>query len=546
MSHDPQTFNVLSKRTLGTTTSRRQLLAGATAASGAAILNMGLGALPVSAAALSGPHGVAILTAAAQETQLDRVSVGLGADPLTMMPNAIVDWTTGIQQAHMFDRCMNFDPDQNYAVGPWLCELENIDDLTWQVTLVRDDITFHSGNPLTANDFKASIEWALDPANESHYLERWSAYDEITVVDDQTFTITTLEPFPLITQRLAELYPIDSKLMEEVGYEEYIANPSGTGPFKFVEWVRGEYLLLERNENYWRNEVKVPEVEFRFSPEFSTRLAALLAGELDVVKDIPVDSIPNVENSDNARIEAIPSSRVNYVALVNNREDSVFTDLRLRQAVNHAVDVDGIIAGIFQGHATRMAGALSELNPEVNPDIVPYEYNPDRARELIAEAGYADGLEVTMDAPQGRYPMDTDAALAIAASLGEVGITVNVQYNEWGTHLDKIVNRQTGDMFFLGWGPSLDAMGTLAFLFVGDSTYSSYTNPEVEPLIEEAVQTVDPEARQELWNQVQQMVYDDAGWLFLWQQHDIYGVANNVKWTPRADEFMWMGEAEAQ
>src|SRR5690606_28294474 len=326
----------------------------------------------------------------------------------------------------------------------------------------------------------------------------------------------------------------------------YITNPSGTGPFKFVEWVRGEYLLLERNENYWRNDVNVQEVEFRFSPEFSTRLASLLAGELDVVKDIPVDSIPNAEESGTARVEAIPSSRVNYVALVNNREDSVFTDVRLRQAVNHAVDVQGIIDGIYQGQATRMAGALSDLNPEVNPDLQPYEYNPDRARELIAEAGYADGLEVTMDAPQGRYPMDTDAAQAIAASLADVGITVNVQYNEWGTHLDKIVNRQTGDMFYLGWGPALDAMGTLAYLFVGDSTYSSYTNPEVEELINEAVETVDPEARQDLWNQVQQIIYDEAGWLFLWQQHDIYGVANNIAWTPRADEFMWFGEATSQ
>jgi len=507
-------------------------------------------ALPLSAMVLGSPLAAAVglgpMTALAQDGTLDHVAVGLGADPLTMMPNAIVDWTTGIQLAHIFDRTMNYDPDQNYAVAPWLCDLENIDDLTWELKIKSPDITFHSGNPLTSNDFKAAIEWALDPANESHYLERWEQFIEVNIIDDLTFQIKTKDPFPLITQRLVELHPIDSKLFDEVGYDEYIANPSGTGPFKFKEWVRGEYLLLERNENYWRNDVLINEVEFRFSPEFSTRLASLLAGELGVVKDIPVDSIPRVEDSDNARIEAIPSSRINYVALVNNREDSVFNDLRLRQAVNYGVDVDGIIAGIFQGQATRMAGPLSGLNPDVNPDLVPYAYDPDKARALIEEAGYAPGeLEVTMDAPQGRYPMDSDAALAIAASLGEVGITVNVQYNEWGTHLDKIVNRQTGDMFFLGWGPALDAMGTLAYLFVGDSTYSSYQNPEVEPLITEATSTVDDAARQELWYQVQQMVYDDAAWLFLWQQHDIYGVANTIDWAPRADEFLWMGDASA-
>lgn len=529
-------FQFVSQKTLNTVANRRRFLAGSAGLGAATVL----GAQAFAAPALN----PAYQRQSNQDAMLERVSVGLGSDPLSLMPNAIVDWTTNIQIAHLFDRAMNYDPEQNNEITPWLCELENIDDLTWEVTLVRDDITFHSGNVLTANDFKSAIDWARDPENESHYLERWDQFEEVTVVDDLTFRIQTRDPFPLIPQRLVELHPIDTQYIEEVGYEEYEANPSGTGPFKFVEWARGEYLLLDRNENYWRNDVSIEEVEFRFSPEFSTRLASLLTGELDVVKDIPVDSIPTVENSDNARIEAIPSSRINYVALVNNREDSVFTDVRLRQAVNYGVDVDGIIAGIFQGQATRMAGPLSGLNPDVNPDITPYPYDPDRARALIEEAGYAPGeLVVTMDAPQGRYPMDTDAALAIAASLGEVGITVEVQYNEWGTHLDKIVNRQTGDMFYLGWGPALDAMGTLAFLFVGDSTYSSYHNPEVEPLITEATQTVDPEARTELWHQVQQMVYDDAGWLFLWQQHDIYGVSNEVEWAPRADEFLWMGDA---
>lgn len=499
--------------------------------------------MPFSAGALAALNAAGAISVSAQGSEIDRVSIGLGADPLALIPNAIVDWTTQTQMLHMFDRTMNFDPAEDYAITGWLCDLENIDDLTWELTLKSPDIRFHSGNVLTANDFKTAIEWALDPENESHYLERWSAFEEVEVLDDQTFRIVTSEPFPLIRQRLVEVCPIDTAYIEEVGMDEYSANPSGTGPFKFSEWVRGEYLLLERNEDYWRNDVMVQEVEFRFSPEFSTRLSSLLAGELDIIKDVPVDSFQRVEDSGTARIESIPSSRVNYVALVQNREDSVFTDVRLRRAVNHAVDVQGIIDGIFQGNATRMAGALSDVNPEVNPDITPYEYNPDLARQLIEEAGYAPGeLVVTMDSPQGRYPMDADAALAIAASLGEVGITVEVQYNEWGTHLDKIVNRQTGDMFYLGWGPALDAMGTLAYLFVGDSTYSSYGDPEVEALIDEATQTIDDEARQELWNQVQQMVHDDAAWLFLWQQHDSYGVSNGIDWTPRPDEFLWMGE----
>jgi peptide/nickel transport system substrate-binding protein len=300
---------------------------------------------------------------------------------------------------------------------------------------------------------------------------------------------------------------------------------------------------MERNPDYWRNPVQVDAVEFRYIPEFSSRLSALLAGEIDIMKDVPVDSIDTVNNGNEATAEEIESSRINYVALVNNRDGSVMADKRIRLAVNYAVDVDAIIKGVFQGHATRMAGALSHLNPDVNTEIKPYTNDPDKAKALLKEAG-VDKLDVTMDAPQGRYPMDTDAAQAIASYLGEVGINVKVQYNEWGTHLDKIVNRRTGDMFYLGWGPALDAQGTLQFLFTGDSTYSGYTNKDVEATIATASKTVDPAKRKQLWDQVQQMVYDDAGWLFLWQQHDIYGVANEIDWQPRPDEFVWMGGAK--
>ncbi len=503
------------------------------------------GSLPLSYGMLAGMNAMGAVSVSAQGNELERVALGVGSDPLTLIPNDIVDGPTGVITYHMFDSLIFRNKDDEFRYMPWICEVENIDDLTWNLNIVAENVTFHSGNPMTVNDIKAAFDYALDPANESHYLERWSPFTSIEILDDKTIQIVTEEPFPLIYDRIAEVYPVDSVMIEEIGWDAYKENPSGTGPYTMTEWLRGEYIRLAANPDYWAFDVLINEVEFRTMPEFATRLAALLAGELHIVKDVPVDSFPNVEESGFASIKSIPSSRVNYVAFVTNREDSVFYDnLPLRKAINHGVDVEGIIAGIFQGHATRMAGSLSEINPERNTDIVPYAYDPDLARELLAEAGYGPGeLEITMDAPQGRYPMDSDAAMAIAASLGDIGITVNVQYNEWGTHLDKIVNRQTGDMFFLGWGPALDAFGTLAYLFVGDSTYSGFADEEIEAKIDEASITVDQEARLALWDEIQQDVYDEAGWLFLWQQHDSYGVANEVAWEPRPDERLWMGEA---
>ncbi|MCO5224739.1 MAG: ABC transporter substrate-binding protein [Thermomicrobiales bacterium] len=500
--------------------------------------------LPVSYSMLAGMNAMGALSVSAQGNTVDSVALGVGSDPLTLIGNHIVDGPTGVITYHLHDAAIIRNKDDEFRYQPWLCELTNIDDLTWHLTLVQEGVTFSSGNPLTIQDFMTAFEFAANPDNNSHYLERWKPFTGLAVIDDKTIEITTENPFPLAHDRIAEVYPMDTAKIEEVGLEEYMKNPSGTGPYTVKEWVRNEYITLSAREDYWAGDVLIKEVQFRTMPEFATRLAALLAGELAIVKDVPVDSFQTVEDSGLASIKSIPSSRVNYVALVTNREDSVFFDNQvLRQAINHAVDVDGIIAGIFQDHATRMAGCLSELNPERLTSLVPYEYNPDRARELLAEAGYADGLEITMDAPQGRYPMDADAAMAIAASLGEVGITVNVQYNEWGTHLDKIVNRQTGDMFYLGWGPALDAFGTIAYLFVGDSTYSGFGDAALEEKISAASATVNADERRAQWDVIQQEIYDQAGWLFLWQQHDSYGISNDIVWEPRADERLWMFEA---
>ncbi|MDI3342054.1 MAG: ABC transporter substrate-binding protein [Sphaerobacter sp.] len=496
----------------------------------------GTGATPSASPAASGGSG-----ATGSGGTLDRVVVALGADARTLMPNTIVDATTTWQLENIFDPVLRRDPDNNFKVGPWLGELTSIDDLTWEIKIVKEGIKFHNGEPFDAEAIKVSLEYALDPANKSHYLERWKPITEITVVDPMTVRLKTSEPYPIMPTRLAELYPIPPKYLAEKGIEYVSQNPVGTGPFKFKEWVRDEHLLLEQNPDYWRGPVAVKELEFRYIPEFASRLSALLAGEVDIIKDVPVDAIERVNSSGVARAIEIPSSRINYVALVNNREGSIMADKRVRQAINYGVNVDAIIEGVFQGHATRMAGALSKINPEVDPSIEPYPYDPEKAKQLLEEAGIQPGTQIVLDSPQGRYPMDTDAAQAIAAELEQLGFRVQVQYNEWGTHLDKIVNRRTGDAFYLGWGPALDAEGTLRYLFVGDSTYSGYTNPEVEKLIAEASKTVNPERRQELWNQVQRAVWEDAGWLFLWQQHDIYGVSNKVEWTPRVDESLFLG-----
>jgi len=221
-------------------------------------------------------------------------------------------------------------------------------------------------------------------------------------------------------------------------------------------------------------------------------------------------------------------------------------DIRVRQAISHAVNVDELIQQVLRGRATRMCGPLSPINVDFSPKVQCLKYDVAHAKNLLKAANIDPGrLTLTLDTPSGRYPLDKDISQAIAAQLGRIGITVNVVVNEWGTHLDKIKNRTTGDMFFLGWGPALDAQNTIEQLFQGSQTYSSYGgNKLLEDKIATAITFVDPKKRLDAWAEIQQIVANEAPWVFLWQQHDLYGVANWVDWQPRADEKVWMYEAK--
>ena len=312
-----------------------------------------------------------------------------------------------------------------------------------------------------------------------------------------------------------------------------------------MQWVRDEKLVVERNPDYWQKPAEASRVTFRFIPEFSARLAALLAGEVDIMKDVPPQSVEMLEKSGRARLRATVSSRINYLALVNLKPGPM-QDLRVRKAIHHAINVDELIQQVLKGRASKMCGPLSPINVDYSPKVQCIKYDPAQAQALLKQAGVdPTKLQLTLDTPSGRYPLDKDVSLAIAAQLGRIGIKVNVVVNEWGTHLDKIKNRTTGDMFFLGWGPALDAQNTIEQLFMGKQTYSSYGgNAALEARINQAVTIVDPKKRLEAWAEIQQMVHDEVPWVFLWQQHDLYGVANWLEWTPRADERVWMYEAK--
>src|SRR6266513_2667152 len=473
------------------------------------------------------------------------VVIALGAEPRTMLAVTIVDWTTNAQLEHIYDRLLDRDP-RTLKPKPMLATgWKIVNDTTWEFTL-RQGVRFHNGEAFNADSVKATMEYLQNPANKSHYAAYWKLVKEVQVVDDHTVRLVTEKPWPSLIDRvsLTDFLVLPAKALRELGPAKLAQQPVGTGPFRFVEWKRDERLVLERNPDYWQGPADVSRVTFRFIPEFSARMAALLSGEIDIMKDVPPHAAEAVDRSGRAKVRATVSSRINYLALVTLKPGPM-QDVRARRAMNHAVNVDELIQQVLRGRATRMCGPLAAANVDYAP-VACYAYDPARAQALFKEAGIDPArLLLKLDTPSGRYPLDKDVSQAIAVQLQRLGIKVDVVVNEWGTHLDKIKNRNTGDLFFLGWGPALNGQGTIQPLFLHDQTYASYgNNKSVDEKVAHAVTVMDAKGRAEAYAELQKLLHDEAPWVFLWQQHDLYGVASHVEWSPRADEKVWMYDAK--
>ena len=494
--------------------------------------------LLVSLGALLLPAG---LTAQGRPAQ---VTIGIGSEALTLMGATIVDWTTNAQLENIYDTLFTRDP-KTEAIIPCLATgYKVIDDRTWEFTL-RHDIKFHDGERFTAEAVKFTFEYIIDPKNKTHYLPRFKPVQSVEVVDDYRVRVHTSGPFPVLLSYLSLPGPfmLAPVYVQKVGIDYASAHPVGTGPYKFKEWVRGERLVLTRTPGYWAGPVRIDTVVFRVIPEFSARLAALLSGEIDVMKDVPPQAVETVNRSGRATVRSTVSSRINYLAL-ETLHPGPMQNVKVRQAITYAVDVDELIKTVLAGRATRICGYVGRFDTAYDGGLKCTAYDARRAARLLQEAGYDPGkLALTLDTPNGRYPLDKEVSEAIAAQLGRLGITVHVQVNEWRSHLDKIINRNVGDMFFLGWGPDLEPVGTVAQLFVGTLTYSGFGDPRIEEMIHRAEVIVDPAASNAAFRKVQETLQPMAPWVPLWQQHDLYGAATWIVWQPRPDEKLWMWEA---
>ncbi|MEK4406996.1 ABC transporter substrate-binding protein [Sporosarcina sp. FSL K6-6792] len=418
---------------------------------------------------------------------------------------------------------------------------ENIDDNTWSFKL-KEGVKFHNGEELTADDVKFTLERV---AKDETLLEfgSYKQIQEVKVKSDYEFDIITENPEPALLNRLSRLGSgiLPKDYIEKEGWEVFLKEPVGSGPYKLKEWKRDDRLVLEANKDYFGEAPKWDELVFRAIPEDSTRVSELLTGGVDIAVNIPPTDVERIDAGDGSSVITTPTQRVMMLVL-RTGEGNVTADPLVREAIDLAIDKQAIVDSLLNGAGQVTRTRVTPGNVGANEDLFGKTlYDPEKAKELLAEAGYADGLELTLSAPNGRYLKDKETSELMVAMLGEVGITVKLELLEWSAFNVKYTERTFGDMFFIGYGNSMfDASLALDRLqFERAKGETDYNNPEAEALLKTAESNMNLDERTEQYKLAQAFIADDRPQIYLYQLESIYGVNDRIEFTPRLDEMFY-------
>jgi peptide/nickel transport system substrate-binding protein len=465
-----------------------------------------------------------------------KVVIAQGVDATALDPNWQLEVPTGIICNQFYEKLFDREPD--LKIVPRLATgAERKSDLVWRITL-RKGVKFHHGEPFNAESVKFSLELIKKPEYRSRQISWFTALERVDIVDPYTVDIVTNQPYPPLVELLATYgRMMPPKLAAEKGIDWFKTNASGTGPFQFVRWVKGEEVVLEANPGYWGEAPTIKSAVFRPIPENTTRVAALQTGGADLIVNVPPHMARVIESDPKLRVGRVASGRMIAIFLDSRYADSPLRQKKVRQAINHAVNVDGLIASVMEGQARRIAGILSPFHFGYDADLQPYELDRVRARKLLAEAGYPDGVDIVFNGLDGRYVNDKQIAEAITGELAKAGIRAQLRIHDWGNLVTKLAAHQAGPMFLLGWGnATLDADLTYTPVMHSSGLQSNTADPELDRLIEQARTSFDINRRRTAYQQVARRIHDEAYVLPLFQLTDLYGINRRLVWEPRTDE----------
>jgi peptide/nickel transport system substrate-binding protein len=439
---------------------------------------------------------------------------------------------------HITEPLVFFDAEGQELQGVLAESWEQVEPLRWRFKL-REGVTFHNGDPFNADAVVYSIAQAIDPE-----FDVWFRYGTGGVlgpaekVDDYTVDITTEVEAPL----LPNLLTVVDMVSPNVSLEEQNSHPIGTGPYQFDSYQLNDRLVVDRFDDYWKGPEAYPGIIFRIIPETSTRVQALLAGEVSGINGIGVEDIERIDADEATKVIGAP--QVQHVLISLRGDRPPLDNPLIREAMNYAVDKELITSTILSGIALPADGFLPPGLPGAQNDLGPWPFDPDKARELMEEAGY-DGEEITFGVGEGRYPSDGDVGLAVAAMLEDVGFNINYVATDYATYTTETELREGSsyDIFLSSWIADFGDSASMMDAFFGgvDSPIPAfYVNDEYQAASEEAKTAPTLDARVAAIQKMENIVWEDAAALFLYFPIENYGVAENLEgFEARVDGFFY-------
>jgi peptide/nickel transport system substrate-binding protein len=519
-------------------------------------------AAPAAPAADTGAADAAATEAAAEapageatSSEKTRLVVAQSVDVQGLEPSNVNSRAESNIFGHLYGTL--YDITESGEIKPYLAKSYTVSEDGKEMTFtLNEGLTCHDGEPLTAEDVAYTFSRAADPANAftgntAGFVLDAISFVEARVASDLEVTIVMDQYTSPALGLISEAYIHCKDSYEAMSLEEAAAAPIGSGPYKFVEWVKDDYVLIEKVPDFTWKPGAYDEIQWKVIPEASTRSAELIAGNADIITNVPPDQHQAINDSGSATIAGVSGTRRMYVGynlgdeFSSTPDGQIIQDPKVRVALQYAVDVPTICQTLL---AFDCARASSMVNPpNNNANLEAYSFDPAMAEQLLDEAGYPRGedgtrFEIGMMAGKGRYLNDVNVVLAIAQYLTDIGVKVNLQQMEWGSEFVPLLREhKVGPLFFVGTGGSTwSAVYDMSDISTPDAAtnYTEWNNPDWFAGWTELAETRDPAAEKEITDQMQEIMYNDPPWLFLYFQPDFYGIGGDVDWQPRRDEII--------
>ena len=494
----------------------------------------------------------------------EELTIGLASEPTAIDPHFHNLGPNNAMSRHIFDRLILQNELQQLEPG-LAVSWEPIDDLTWEFKL-REGVKFHDGSDFTADDVLCTWDRAPNVPNSPSSFATYTKGKTVEKIDDYTVHFKTEAPYPLMANDVSTVTIVSDEVGCQATTAEFNdgAAAMGTGPFKFVSYTPGDSIVVERNDDYWGEKPIWTKITFKPIKSGPARVAALLAGDVDVIASVPTTDVTTLAKNEDVSLSQGVSNRVIYLHLDHDRTTSPFVKangggdienplqkLEVRKAISMAINRDAIVDRVMEGVAIKAGQLLPDGFFGVSDKLSPVDYDPEAAKAMLAEAGYPDGFELTIHGPNDRYINDAKIAEAIGQMLTRIGIKTTVETMPRSVYFGRASRGGPNDtpefsFILVGWGAgSGEASSPLKSLIAthnpdkgwGSSNRGRYSNPEFDALLETALATVDDEKRQALLAEATEMAIEDVAIIPTHYQVSTWGTRKGLKYVARTDEY---------